>query len=293
MQVNKIREKIGFVFQSFNLYEHLTAIENVMFAQVKLLKVSRKDAYKKSMKLLKRVGLSGKAFDYPNSLSGGQKQRVAIARTLAMNPEILLFDEPTSALDPLMVGEVSDVINDLTNDGKTMIIVTHEMEFAKKISKRILFFADGIIYEEGTPEEIFENPKKEKTCLFIQNIAVRSIDIIYGKVDFYTIITEVKKYANRYDIDKSYIYKIIKLIEWIMTSYFDVNLKVGDKIKLVLKFDKNLNEMICSFYHNVKNKFIQFKGDNISGVLIQKKTNKIIEKKSDDANFGNILEFVL
>ena len=168
VSINKIRRKIGFVFQSFNLYEHITAVENIMYAQVKLLKKSQKEAFENSIKLLDKVGLSDKAFDYPSSLSGGQKQRVAIARTLAMNPDIILFDEPTSALDPLMVGEVTETVNDLVNEGKTMVIVTHEMNFAKKISKRVLFFADGIVYEEGTPEEIFENPKKEKTKLFMQ-----------------------------------------------------------------------------------------------------------------------------
>ena len=154
--LNEIRKKMGMVFQSFNLFGHLTIIENIMNPQITLLGRSRQEAYDKAMYLLQQVGLASKVFNYPDELSGGQQQRIAIARTLAMDPDIILFDEPTSALDPSMIGEVQSVIKMLAKSGRTMMIVTHEMDFARKISNRILFMYDGYIYEEGTPKEIFE-----------------------------------------------------------------------------------------------------------------------------------------
>lgn len=162
-----LRRKMGMVFQSFNLYNNKSVIENVMDAPINVFKKSKKEAYKDGMELLNLVGLTERADAYPDELSGGQKQRAAIARTLAINPEIILFDEPTSALDPTMVDEVLKVIRKLKNQGFTMIIVTHEMNFAKEISNRVVFLSEGIVYEEGSPEEIFVSPKKELTKQFI------------------------------------------------------------------------------------------------------------------------------
>ena len=155
--LSKISHKMGMVFQSFNLFNHLTVIENIMLPQINTLKVSKQEAYDRAITLLKQVNLSSKIFSYPSSLSGGQKQRIAIARTLAMNPEVILFDEPTSALDPTMVNEVKSVIKSLTTTGKTMIIVTHDMDFAKIVSDRIYFRHKGVIEVSGTPKEIFES----------------------------------------------------------------------------------------------------------------------------------------
>ncbi len=167
VNVNKVRQKMGMVFQHFNLFPHLTVMENITLAPVKLKKMTKLEAIEKGKELLKIVGLSEKADAYPAQLSGGQKQRIAIARSLAMEPDIMLFDEPTSALDPEMVGEVLDVMKNLAKSGMTMVVVTHEMGFAREVGTRILFMADGGVLESGTPQEIFDNPKHERTKLFL------------------------------------------------------------------------------------------------------------------------------
>ncbi len=168
--INKIRQKLGMVFQNFNLFPHMTTVENVMIGQVKVNKTDKTAARKQALELLKTVGLEDKADVYPGSLSGGQKQRAAIARALAMKPEIMLFDEPTSALDPEMVGEVLEVMRELAHQGMTMVIVTHEMGFAKEVADRVLFMDEGLIVEEGSPEEIFGNPRNERTKSFLSKV---------------------------------------------------------------------------------------------------------------------------
>ncbi len=165
--INKVRENIGMVFQSFNLFSNFTVLQNIMFAPVELKKMNKAAAKTKAMELLSRVGLADKADAYPHQLSGGQQQRVAIARSLAMNPDIMLFDEPTSALDPEMVGEVLAVMKELAAAGMTMIVVTHEMGFARDVADRVIFMADGVIVEEGTPEEIFTDPQNPRTKEFL------------------------------------------------------------------------------------------------------------------------------
>ncbi len=168
--VNKIREKMGMVFQHFNLFPHLTIMKNITLAPVLLKKMTKEQATQKGEELLKKVGLSDKADAYPAQLSGGQKQRVAIARALAMEPDIMLFDEPTSALDPEMVGEVLDVMKELANSGMTMVVVTHEMGFAREVGTRILFMDEGVIAESGTPEQIFDSPQNERTKSFLSKV---------------------------------------------------------------------------------------------------------------------------
>jgi len=170
VDINKIRQKVGMVFQHFNLFPNLTILDNITLAPVKTGHMSEEDAKKKAMELLDRVGLADKAKAYPDTLSGGQKQRIAIVRALAMNPKILLFDEPTSALDPEMVGEVLSLMKDLAKDGMTMVVVTHEMGFAKEVANRVMFFDEQIIKEEGSPEEVFENPKSERLQNFLSCI---------------------------------------------------------------------------------------------------------------------------
>ena len=170
VDVNKVRQKMGMVFQQFNLFPHLTIMENITLAPVKLKKMTKEEAIKKGEELLERVGLAEKANAYPAQLSGGQKQRVAIARALAMQPEIMLFDEPTSALDPEMVGEVLDVMKELAKSGMTMVVVTHEMGFAREVGTRLLFMDQGIIMEQGHPEEVFTNPQNERTKAFLSKV---------------------------------------------------------------------------------------------------------------------------
>jgi polar amino acid transport system ATP-binding protein len=170
IDINRIREEAGMVFQHFNLFPHKTTLENVSLALIKVRKLSKEEAEKRALEILRKVGLEDKAHVYPAALSGGQKQRVAIARALAMRPKVMLFDEPTSALDPEMVGEVLNVMNDLAKIGMTMIVVTHEMGFAREVSDRVLFMDDGMIVEEGTPQDIFNHAQNERTITFLSKV---------------------------------------------------------------------------------------------------------------------------
>ncbi len=170
VNIDEIREKLGMVFQSFNLFPHMTVLKNITLAPVKVKNMPEEEAEAKARELLKTVGLDDKAEAYPSSLSGGQKQRVAIARALAMDPEVMLFDKPTSALDPEMVGEVLAVMKDLAEKGMTMVIVTHEMGFAREVADRVLFMDQGVIMEQGTPEELFGNPQNERTKSFLSKV---------------------------------------------------------------------------------------------------------------------------
>ncbi|MBR6084773.1 MAG: amino acid ABC transporter ATP-binding protein [Spirochaetales bacterium] len=211
--LNEVRKKMGMVFQSFNLFGHLTVIENIMNPQITLLGRSRQEAFDKAMYLLTQVGLATKVFAYPDELSGGQQQRIAIARTLAMDPDIILFDEPTSALDPSMIGEVQSVIKLLAKTGRTMMIVTHEMDFARKISNRVLFMADGVIYEEGTPKEIFDHPKKELTRKFVQRLTTLSYKIDSTEFDFEAMNEELQLYGEKLLIEAERLTKLSLAIE--------------------------------------------------------------------------------
>ena len=196
-QLCAVRRRMGMVFQSFNLFPHLTVIENIMLAPVELLGQDRQTACRRGMALLGRVGLAEKALNYPDELSGGQKQRVAIARTLAMDPEIVLFDEPTSALDPTMVGEVLSVIRALAGQGLTMLIVTHEMKFARDVSTRVFYMDQGLIYEEGTPEQIFEHPKTDRCRAFVHRLRTFHLEIASRSFDFLGAAGQIDQFARR------------------------------------------------------------------------------------------------
>ncbi len=214
--LERVRQKMGMVFQSFNLFPHLTVIENIMYAPRKLLGLSKEEAHKRGMELLETVGLMEKENAYPDELSGGQKQRVAIARALAMEPKILLFDEPTSALDPTMVGEVLMVIRNLAKKGITMLIVTHEMRFARMVSTRIFYMDQGELYEEGTPEEIFENPKRERTRLFIHQLKVFDEDIYPKYWDMPAFASNVTVFVHKHLIPKTLGNKLQGLIKYLV-----------------------------------------------------------------------------
>ena len=198
--LNKMRQKMGMVFQSFNLFEHLSILDNVTYAPMKLRGTTRAEAEAEAMTLLRKVGMGEKAGAMPSDLSGGQKQRVAIARCLAMHPEVILFDEPTSALDPTMVGEVLSVMRQLASEGMTMLIVTHEMKFARDVSTRIFFMNEGIIYEDGTPQQIFENPVHSATKQFVQRIHKLVFEVDGADYDILGIHTQMAAFCNKYNI---------------------------------------------------------------------------------------------
>lgn len=208
-----VRRNVGMVFQSFNLFEHLTVLDNVMVGPIKLLGMSPADSESQARRLLSQVGMLGKADAFPRELSGGQKQRVAIARCLSMNPKVILFDEPTSALDPTMVSEVLRVIRDISRQGITMLIVTHEMQFARNVSTRVFYMDQGVIFEDGTPEQIFDNPGKERTQVFIKRIRTLSRHI--GDVDFdlYGMLGDVRRFCFHYGVDGDVSLKAEHIIE--------------------------------------------------------------------------------
>ncbi len=227
--VPKIRQRMGMVFQSFNLYSHLTVIENLTLGPIKLLNKSKLEAEKKALELLKLVGLAEKAYNLPEELSGGQKQRVAIARCMAMEPEILLFDEPTSALDPTMVSEVLAVIRRLSKEGMTMVIVTHEMEFAKNISTRVFYMDEGIIYEEGPPEQIFENPLKEKTKAFIHRLRSYRYHISSPDYDLSGMQAELEAFCDHHMVPKAVTKNVLFVSEEVLllpADYRDADLQL-------------------------------------------------------------------
>nr|AHF25283.1 ABC transporter [uncultured bacterium Contig178] len=235
--LSQARRKMGMVFQSFNLFGHLTVIENLMLAQIDILKRPKQEAYDKGIELLKRVGLSGRESQYPDELSGGQKQRVAIARTLAMDPDVILLDEPTSALDPTMVGEVQAVIRDLAKTGKTMMIVTHEMSFARAICNRVFYVDEGGIYEDGTPEQIFDHPEKELTRRFIQRLKVLEITIDGERFDAPAADAEIDRFCFQNDIAPRIRHRIHLVFEELLQQILLPVLK-DPKIRVTIEYSE-------------------------------------------------------
>ena len=245
--VPKVRQKMNMVFQSFNLFDHLPVLGNLTIAPIKLLGRSQKEAEEKAMTLLTLVGLGEKASNFPSELSGGQKQRVAIARCMAMDPEIILFDEPTSSLDPTMVSEVLWVIRRLAKEGMTMVIVTHEMDFARDVSNRVLYMDEGVIYEEGTPRQIFENPQREKTRAFINRIRSISYHISSPVYDIYTMNAEIEAFCEKQILQLPTRRNLLLIIEELLRLYtpllyttpLDMTLAYSEKkqhVELVLEY---------------------------------------------------------
>ena len=269
----KLRRKMGMVFQAFNLYAHLTVLGNLTIGPMKLLGKTRQEAEAKAIELLKSVGLSEKVDNFPDELSGGQKQRVAIARCLAMDPEIILFDEPTSALDPTMVSEVLAVIRRLAKEGMTMAIVTHEMDFAKNVSSRVFYMDEGIIYEEGKPGDIFENPQKEKTRIFIQRIRKLSETIISQHFDLYKLNANIELFCARHTTEKRTINHILLVVEEVLGQLL-LPLFPGDPaIDLTLEYSEKTGEfqLLFDYAGAGQNPFLALPDDdNLSLRLIEK-----------------------
>ena len=218
--INQIRRKMGMVYQKFYLFSHMNVMDNLCLAPVKLLKTPRREAESLAMDWLSKVGLTSKAHAMPANLSGGQQQRIAICRSLMMNPKVLLFDEPTSALDPTMVGEVLAMIRMLTKNNMTMLIVTHEMNFAREVADRVLFFADGGIYEQGTPSEIFDSPKREKTIAFIHKLKYFSYEIRDRNFDLMALQGGIHNFAEKYGLSSRLTYRLELCCEELVYEFF-------------------------------------------------------------------------
>jgi polar amino acid transport system ATP-binding protein len=262
------RRRMGMVFQSFNLFGHLTVIENLMTSPVTILKKSKQEAYDTGIELLKKVGLSGKEYQYPDQLSGGQKQRVAIARTLAMDPDVILLDEPTSALDPTMVGEVQSVIRDLSQTGKTMMIVTHEMSFARAICNRVFYMDEGGICEDGKPEQVFDAPKKELTRRFIRQLKVLELSFDGKKFDFPGAGSEIDRYCFKNDIPPKMKHRIHLVLEELVRQILLPALKTP-QIKITLEYSEKEKQVELRTLYDGES-FDPLKTDNELSLMVIK-----------------------
>ena len=285
-KVNLVRQKLGMVFQSFNLFAHKTIIENIMMGQVDLLGRSRQEAYDRGMELLRTIGLADKALAYPDELSGGQKQRAAIARTVAMEPEIILFDEPTSALDPTMVGEVLSVIRGLARQGMTMMIVTHEMKFARDVSTRIFYMDQGEIYEEGTPEQIFEHPKRERTRIFIQQLKVLHIEKITRDFDVPAFMTQLEEFGRKQQFSQRQIYTMqLAVEEVLLMKLLPVAVEKGDMdISLNVEYSERENQTQILFTYDGASFHPFGSEEDLSGRMIKGMSKEMEHKFADGVN---------
>ena len=290
--IHKIRQKMGMVFQLFNLFGNLTVIENIMLAPVKLKGESRQSAYENGMSLLRMVGLPDKYLNYPDQLSGGQKQRIAIARALAMNPDVILLDEPTSALDPTMVGEVQAVIHELARSGKTMIIVTHEMNFARAICSRVFYLDEGSIYEEGTPDEIFTAPKREKTRRFIRRLQVVEFNIVGKVFDFPGAVSKIDTFCRKNMVGRHQSNKLHlvfeELIQQILLSSPEVN-----KVHAAIEHAEENGEICFDVRYDGKVMPPEELGDKLSYSLLKAKTSEIQYMPDDSEGYTNRVKILI
>ena len=285
--VARIRRKMGMVFQHFNLFPHMTVIENIMAAPMDLLGLSKQEAYDRAIELLRKVGLGDKAFNYPDVMSGGQKQRVAIARTLAMEPDIILFDEPTSALDPTMIGEVQAVIRDLAKQGTTMIIVTHEMNFAREICNRVFYMDQGGIYEDGTPEQIFDNPQKERTRQFICHLKVLEYSITSHDFDFIGLNTQIEEFGRKHRISQRKIYNIQAFVEEMCVQILLPQMKDPFEMLVTIEYSEEKDSAnVVLRYGGAA--FDPTKTDNeLSWMLAKKAAENIVYSFDNEQALGN------
>ena len=290
IDVARIRRKMGMVFQHFNLFPHMTVIENIMSAPMDLLGKSKQEAYEKGIELLRKVGLADKALNYPDVMSGGQKQRVAIARALAMEPEIILFDEPTSALDPTMIGEVQSVIRDLAKQGITMIIVTHEMKFAREICNRVFYMDEGGIYEDGTPEQIFDNPQKDRTRQFIRHLKVLEYPITSKDFDFIGLNSQIEEFGRKHRVSQRSIYNIQAYIEEMCVQIILPQLNDPFEMLVTIEYseEKDDADVIIRFGGEAFDP-TQTKND-LSLLLAKKATEEIVYRYDPQQKLGNIVE---
>lgn len=288
--IDAIRRKMGMVYQSFNLFSHKTVLENVIMAPVNVLKMPKKQAIAEGINYLKMVGIANRADFMPDQLSGGQKQRAAIARCLAMRPEIILFDEPTSALDPTMVDEVLSVIRKLANSGMTCVIVTHEMSFAKNIASMIFYMDEKGIYERGTPKEIYENPKREKTKVFINKLKVLEYKRKIEDFDIYECFARLIEYCQKYDIPRRERDNINLVVEELVV-YILASAKRDDNIALLVSYNEKTGDKEVELRYTAPDGNIinRENFDEISRRLIEGFTTKISYGKAGKENMLKII----
>ncbi len=275
------RVKMGMVFQSFNLFGHLTAVENVMLAPVSIKKIPRKEAYRRAMELLKTVGMDSYAMSYPDKLSGGQKQRVAIARTLAMDPDLILFDEPTSALDPTMVGEVQNVINRLAEEGHTMMIITHEMRFARHTANRIFFMDEGGILEDGTPDQIFTHPKHERTRTFVEQL--HSIDFEVGDDNsrLSDTMDKIEDFCRNNSLSRRDIFRIQAVTEEVCVQTLRPLLPENERLSVHLEHSEQTNSTRIIVSYKGSPVDLEQAGNAYSMDIIHQYTRSIEYRRAD------------
>ena len=286
--IDSARHRMGMVFQNFGLFSHLNVMENLIAGPMKLLKKSRKEAEEKALQLLKTVGLSERATFFPRQLSGGQKQRVAIARCLAMDPDVILFDEPTSALDPTMVSEVMMTISSLAKSGMTMLVVTHEMDFARNVSNRVFYMDEGIIYEQGKPEEIFENPQKPKTQSFIYNIRSFNYQITSKDFDFVEMLGGIENFCLRNSIEKKMTSKLQLLAEELTVNIVTPKF---ESCSLNLSFSKKLSSYELSILYRGENfDALENAEDELSAMMVRKSAKEV---RHEYNNGENIIKIIL
>lgn len=287
--IAKVRQKMGMVFQSFNLFNHKNIIENIMAAPVDVLGKTKQEAYDRGIELLRMVGLADKAFNYPDQLSGGQKQRVAIARTLAMDPEIVLFDEPTSALDPTMVGEVQAVIRELARQGLTMMIVTHEMRFAREVANRIFYMDEGGIYEDGTPEQIFDHPQKEKTIRFIKRIKVFEKMISSKDFDFIGFNTLLEEFGRKNQMSSKAVYRTQSAFEELCVQLILPELPEEFRMNVVMEYSQSEESVSMQVKYD-GNYFDPLKSNNDLALKIIKNVVEHMEyQEIEEDGFKNLI----
>lgn len=308
--LNRIRRRVGFVYQGFHLFSHLCVLDNITLAPIRLLKMKRAEAEEKALKLLRMVGLESKKYAMPDVLSGGQKQRIAIVRSLIMEPEVMLFDEPTSALDPTMVGEVLATLRLLAKSGMTMVIVTHEMSFAREIATRILYMDEKGIYEEGTPQEIFDNPKRKKTRDFIHKMKYLSYKIDSLSFDLMQLQGSIRDFASKYGIGEKKAYRLQLCTEELIYEMLDYGQSDCVDMSLELSFDEKEKSSLI----RLSSKGVEYNpfeeacdgiGDGIPGkadvsvggddmvhlgITILKNTARRIEYRYDAGNRENLFE---
>jgi len=293
VNINKVREKLGMVYQGFHLFSHLNVIDNITLAPVKVGGVSKYDAQKNAMELLSMVGLTDKEISYPHQLSGGQQQRVAIARSLAMNPEIILFDEPTSALDPTMTGEVLAIIRKLARSGLTMMISTHEMRFAQDVASKVIYMDEKGVYEQGTAEQIFQNPKREKTRMFIRKLKVFSYSITSRGFDMVEMNVKIELFCQKYNIEVKKVNHIQLVIEELILEVFGKTKNDNTlKIDFTIEYSEERGEIliIFSYENEFFNPFDVSQGEDHLGMVlisgIAKKTGHSFENGRNSININ-------